>query len=61
MGQKLIPKFIDEDLVDLAHTLDAGTMDAVKRKDAVGLQFASQVQLVSMDLIENSFSSSHKP
>lgn len=59
--QKLIPKFKDEDLVDLAHTLDAGTLDAVKRKDALGLHFASKVQLVSIDLIETSFSSPHKP
>ncbi len=39
--EKLIPKFKDEDLVDLAHTLDAGTLDAAKRKNAAALQFAS--------------------
>jgi hypothetical protein len=53
--EKLVPKFKDEDLVDLAHTLDAGTVDAVKRHDAVGVLFASKLQLVSIDLIETSF------
>jgi hypothetical protein len=52
---KLVPKFKDEDLVDLAHTLDAGTVDAVKRHDAAGVLFASKLQLVSIDLIETSF------
>ena len=52
---KLVPKFKDEDLVDLAHTLDAGTVDAVKRHDATGVLFASKLQLVSIDLIETSF------
>ncbi len=52
---KLVPKFKDEDLVDLAHTLDAGTVDAVKRHDAAGVRFVSKLQLVSIDLIETSF------
>jgi hypothetical protein len=52
---KLVPKFKDEDLVDLAHILDAGTVDAVKRHDAAGVLFASKLQLVSIDLVETSF------
>lgn len=52
---KLVPKFKDEDLVDLAHTLDAGTVDAVRRHDAAGVLFASKLQLVSIDLVETSF------
>ena len=52
---KLVPKFKDGDMVDLAHILDAGTVDAVKRRDAVGVLFASKLQLVSIDLVETSF------
>lgn len=52
---KLVPKFKDENLVDLGHILDAGTVEAVKRHDAAGVLFASKVQLVSIDLIETSF------
>jgi hypothetical protein len=52
---RLAPKFKDEDLVDLAHILDAGTVDAVKRHDAAGVLFASKLQLVSIDLVETSF------
>ena len=59
--EKLIPAFKDEDLVDLAHTLDDGTLDAVKRQDALGLKFATKLQLVSIDLIETSFTSKSRP
>ncbi len=52
---RLVPKFKDEDLVDLAHVLDAGTVDAVKRHDVAGVLFASKLQLISIDLIETSF------
>lgn len=52
---RLVPKFKDEDLVDLAHVLDAGALDAVKRHDAAGVLFASKLQLVSIDLVETSF------
>ena len=52
---KLVQNFKDEDLNDLAHLLDAGAIDAVKRKDAAMLLFASKLQLVSIDLIETSF------
>ncbi len=53
--ERLVPKFKDEDLVDLAHTLDEGTVNAVKRHDAAGVLFASKLQLVSIDLVETSF------
>lgn len=53
--QTLLPKFKSQNLKELAQAIDAGALDAVKRKDAAGLQFASKLQLVSIDIIEGSF------